>query len=946
MLVGWDAADWKIIDPLIAKGQMPNLAKLMARGVSGNMRTLFPYYSPILWTSIATGKRSYKHGIHGFSEPTPGGDGVQPISNLSRKTKAIWNMLHQAGKTCQVIGWWPSHPVERIRGVMVSDQFRTFKRPLQEGWPLRSNSVHPPDLAEDLAKCRIHSQDLTPEQLAAFVPGLGEIDPLQETGIASLARTLAEAGTIQATTTALMQLEPWDFLATYFDGLDHFCHGFMKYHPPVQPGVDPREAGLYGGVIDAAYRFFDMMLGVQVALAGEDTTVIVMSDHGFHSDHLRPLDTPDTPGGPAAEHREHGIFVMAGPGVKKGGQRLHGLKLLDVCPTILTLFGLPVGEDMDGVPATAAFDRPVVPRSISSWDEVPGDSGGHPPDMILDPLDAEESLAQLVALGYVDPLGDDMERNRRRAVNELKFSKALSYLDAGHPGEAVPLLEELWADEQLADPRYGVSLIHALLALSRAATARGVFNGMLERKARGAEPARRKLYEKLCTILGDTVEEATPGQEHIQGQFDRLTKEQVDFNTALELSRLRSEIGVNPAAIGLLGARISEAEGDDAAALEQLAMAAMEGDEVALLPLRLARGGIYLRLRREMEALGEFDAVVALSAHDAEAHLGRARCLLRMKDAGAATEAALSSVELDDSQPLAHLVLGLALLRLDEEDAAARALEMAVALDPFLALAHRHLARIHGRRGNFYQAYEHTTLAQRAKDRREDSRHLAASPASSVLAGATSGATVGMMPGKRDLTASPDQVITIITGLPRSGTSMMMQVVDACGIPLLTDGHRPADRDNPKGYHEYEPARALRTDHAWLDGAKGKAVKIVAQLLPYLPPDHHYRVIFMTRDLSEVVASQHAMLKRLDRLGARLETAGLFRVFHQELNRVQTWLASRENFSTLMVSHADAMADPGSVVAAVGEFLGRSIDSRRVAAVIDRRLHRQTGAGK
>src|SRR6267378_907970 len=123
LLIGWDAADWKVIHPLLDSCQMPNLARLIAGGVHGNLATIYPALSPMLWTSIATGKRPPKHGIHGFVEPSPDGMSVRPITSLGRKTKAIWNILNQIGKRSIVFGWWPSHPAEPIRGVMVSNLF-------------------------------------------------------------------------------------------------------------------------------------------------------------------------------------------------------------------------------------------------------------------------------------------------------------------------------------------------------------------------------------------------------------------------------------------------------------------------------------------------------------------------------------------------------------------------------------------------------------------------------------------------------------------------------------------------------------------------------------------------------------------------------------------------------------------------------------------------------
>ncbi|MFK7906951.1 MAG: alkaline phosphatase family protein, partial [Chitinophagales bacterium] len=108
LLIGWDAADWKTINPMMDAGLMPNLEKLVNGGVMGNLATLDPPLSPMLWTSIGTGKRPYKHGIWGFSEPRPDGKGIRPVLNTSRKCKAVWNMLTQEDYKTHLIGWWPS----------------------------------------------------------------------------------------------------------------------------------------------------------------------------------------------------------------------------------------------------------------------------------------------------------------------------------------------------------------------------------------------------------------------------------------------------------------------------------------------------------------------------------------------------------------------------------------------------------------------------------------------------------------------------------------------------------------------------------------------------------------------------------------------------------------------------------------------------------------------
>ena len=160
LVVGWDAADWKVIEPLMASGHMPHLAGLVDRGVMGNIATLQPVLSPMLWTSIATGKRPYKHGVLGFSEVVAKTGAVRPVSSQSRRTKAIWNILHQEGLACHVIGWWPSQPVEPVRGVMVSNHFHVASAPPGAPWPVPRTAVHPPELAAELAELRIHPLEL------------------------------------------------------------------------------------------------------------------------------------------------------------------------------------------------------------------------------------------------------------------------------------------------------------------------------------------------------------------------------------------------------------------------------------------------------------------------------------------------------------------------------------------------------------------------------------------------------------------------------------------------------------------------------------------------------------------------------------------------------------------------------------------------------------------
>lgn len=182
--------------------------------------------------------------------------------------------------------------------------------------------------------------------------------------------------------------------------------------------------------------------------------------------------------------------------------------------------------------------------------------------------------------------------------------------------------------------------------------------------------------------------------------------------------------------------------------------------------------------------------------------------------------------------------------------------------------------------------------------------------------------------------------ILIVSGLPRSGTSLMMRMLDAAGVPPLTDGQRRPDDDNPLGYYEFEAVKRLRHDSSWLDAAAGKAVKVIHILLPDLPSTRRYRVLFMRRDMDEVVASQRKMLERLGRSGAALSTDALKAQFETQLRAVDAWVDSRPNIARLDVSYNDLLREPGPVVTRTASFIGRPDREREMLAAIDSGLYR------
>lgn len=181
----------------------------------------------------------------------------------------------------------------------------------------------------------------------------------------------------------------------------------------------------------------------------------------------------------------------------------------------------------------------------------------------------------------------------------------------------------------------------------------------------------------------------------------------------------------------------------------------------------------------------------------------------------------------------------------------------------------------------------------------------------------------------------------VVSGLPRSGTSMMMKMLEAGGIEGVTDGIREADEDNPEGYFEFEPVKRLKEGSAWMAEARGKGIKVISRLLTDLPPGYRYKVIFMRREMGEVLASQRAMLVRRGKEVGEGDDAQLRELFAGHLAEVEQWLKRQPHFEVLEVGYERGIEEPLEVAQAVGEFLDRELDVERMAAVVDPDLYRQ-----
>ena len=845
LVIGWDAADWKAINPLIEQGFMPNLKRMMAKGVSGKLATLNPPLSPMLWTSIATGKRPYKHGILGFTEPREDGTGIQPVLNTSRKCKAIWNILTQENYDTHVVGWWPSHPAEPINGVSISNFYHKARMPKSEEekleeWPLMEGTIHPETEELLFGNLRVHPLELNAAHLVPFLPNAKDIDqtdPQILRLITSVRKTIADCCTIHSAITYILENKNWDFAGVYYDAIDHFGHGFMRYHPPQQDHIPDHLFHAFHNVVTAGYRLHDMFLGQLLKLAGKDTNVLLISDHGFHPDHLRLTGMPDFPAAPALEHSLYGIIVGQGPAIKENAQ-IYGASLLDITPTLLRLNNLPVGRDMDGKVLKDLFINEEDDNFIDSWENVAGHSGMHPKHILKNQHIDQEAMEQLIELGYIDRPDPKAEVSIAKTVREINYWLAMSYLDGNAPKEAIPILEKLF-DENTDQARYGHLLVNAYQRVGNL-----------------------KEAEKILSVMRASSQMDKPNQLILEGKY-LLSTNQVE-EAIDKFNELESEYKGYP-------------------------------------DVHLHLGQAHLMLKQYDWAKSYFTKALEIDSQNHHAFAGLGTCAFSVGEYEEAAKNFIESLSLMYYQPTLHYYLGECLEQLGDKESAAKAYNIAV------------------------------ELSNKAKE---------ADRADAVISGVQSTSSE-----ETESNGKLKEVI-VVSGLPRSGTSMMMQMLAHGGLSIFSDNLRLPDENNPKGYYEHDKVKNLANDKSFLEEIEeGAVVKIIAQLLLFLPKKYRYKIIFMKRNLDEIIQSQDKMLVRMSEESknekSNRSTAHLIQSYKSALEKIDFWSAEMKNVDLLYVNYLDMLENTTQSVEEVEKFINVPVDKAQMASVIDKTLYRE-----
>ncbi len=395
LVFGIDSADWRILDPMLEAERLPNLKQFMTQAASGRMKTFIPLEkSPVLWASICTGVEPGVHGIHNFVK----GQDEKPVTSSAWKAPALWDILTAAGRSTAVMGMWTTYPARPIDGVMVSD-FLPYGSKREH--PL-ANLVYPDSLTDVMVGLRVDPQSLTDEDLARFIPAglLPEAEQKYPREMAELRDVFAADLSYLAAADYLAHHGDFDLFFFYLRGPDMVSHHFYRYMKADLDYVhlDPAKVAVFKDVVKNYYAWVDEVLGRVLGWFPPDRQTVIVSDHGFYGP--RRSGKKGT-----AEHSEWGIFLARSP-LYEAGTRFGHLAVLDICPTILAMMGLPPAHDMPGAiltePATrdgAKHLHKLDKHRVDSYMALAPASG---PEGERDPKVNEEIRRQLRSLGYIN----------------------------------------------------------------------------------------------------------------------------------------------------------------------------------------------------------------------------------------------------------------------------------------------------------------------------------------------------------------------------------------------------------------------------------------------------------------------------------------------------------------------------------------------------------------
>ncbi|MFZ4116385.1 MAG: alkaline phosphatase family protein [Chthoniobacterales bacterium] len=929
LFIGLDAADWELISTKIAAGKLPHLARLVAHGVSGPLRSIYPLFSPALWSTIATGKRPYEHGITGFTLPDDSGKGLRPCDRRSRRSPALWNMFSHYQKTSNIVGWWTTAPAEEIQGVMIDETFRIAHRPSHEPWDIPPKSVSPASIATIVAQERVHPQQLSEALLRALVPKLYEIDPSADFRIAAIAKILAEDLTTLQVTLRLMSEEPWDLTAPYLIGLDSLSHLAMCYRPPAFPGEKELDCELYGEVVDRAYDLYDSWVGQLVKAAGEQATVVIASDHGFYHDIRKPTSLGIQETAPAIQHAPIGTLIMKGPHLHQG-ITIHHATILDLCPTLLTLAALPVGRDMPGKVLLKAFSRKPTIKKINSWNRYWKST-----PLIIEPSseDTAAALRQLVSLGYLQEIPSNKQTAFQEAwCNEL-FHRALSFLDDERFDQAIPLLEKAFCAAQQGPHTFSRTDILAELAmayfrLGYKRRAAAYFYKLVRYRRRDAREATQEFWKKAASITSVTSPptfSSTEATESSKTSVEFEQKSDLSFAEAWEIRHLMARANLDEEGMRFT---VTLARFLAYTCNKDLALLVTYAEEHPQdLFAQLHVGLFALEHHMDKQGITSLRRVATARPEEATPLAFLANYYCQKNQFAQAEQSAREALHRNPLHRSSWLALATTLVHQGRWNEASKAAREAMK-SPL-------------QRSDAYTLLAHITLKRKKDPARATRYHELAEKSKLILKKEIPLSLVSRKKNQRLEKKTPIRVAhrrlssvnapIIVTGLPRSGTSLIMQMLAAGGIPIDTDHHRRADMHNPNGYFEQEKVKTITRTANFLKA--GAATKVVIPLVLNLSPHNDYSLIWIQRPLEEVIESQDQMA------GLTTKASTLENVYrHYEIKTAEH--IQHASWPLLQLEYPSVVQHPIQTAQAIADFLKKDLNIEAMGAAVVPSLYR------
>lgn len=486
IVVGWDGADWSLLDPLLSRGRMPHLKALLEKGAAARLETYRPRASPLLWTTMATGLTPPEHGVVDFQEFDVATGTSLPVSGRSRTGPAIWNVASARGLTVGVVGWWATWPAEAVKGFFVSDRASPV---LFDAATLAQSPglTWPPELADGVRLVGRREGQPGFEDVAKFLHvSKAEFDADVAAGkelenpISGFRKILGSTRVYAKTALDLYDRTRPDLLMAYFEGTDEIGHVLGRYHPPLLPNVLAGDFEKYKDAVTLFYEECDRVLGEFASRAARDgATLMLVSDHGFKWGEDRPSLISSLRTETAyLWHEPYGIFVLAGPGAAKSAG-LRTVNVFDVAPVLCRLLGLPPDERMKGrVPAGLLSGTVPAAKAKVRWDRAfKVERATITRNLEAEKRAGEEFTKKLVSLGYLSgssgPAAVAVQGAAGPgAAGEVRMTPfgvsniGVYYAESGRTKESLPFFERAIASDPQT-PSFRNNLADALEKLGR-----------------------------------------------------------------------------------------------------------------------------------------------------------------------------------------------------------------------------------------------------------------------------------------------------------------------------------------------------------------------------------------------------------------------------------------------------------------------------------------------